>query len=720
MDIILEGNPSARPTSISRREGEFGKMIAAGGTGKSLSCCLLRKESLLALSGSSVHDTDTASARHRMVRVQLSERGIRDHAVLLAMEEVPREMFVAPGFEEFAYEDSPLPIAEGQTISQPYIVALMIEAAELRSGDRVLDVGGGSGYAAAVASRIGARVYTIERHATLAMTAEQRFSQLAYDNIEIRTGDGTKGWPDAAPFDAILVAAGASEVPNALREQLEIGGRLIIPVGPDARHQSLRRIVRRSEGEYDEENLGAVLFVPLVGDHGWAEEGTRAATNHVAGASQGKTPAQMIADAAEPLPDFDDPAFGALFDRFADRRVVLLGEASHGTSEFYRARAAITRRLIERHGFTIVAVEADWPDASAVDRYVRHKPARAGAARPFRRFPAWMWRNTDVTAFVHWLRQYNEIRKPGARAGFHGLDLYNMHGSIAAVLDYLREVDPQAAEIARERYGCLTPWQKEPSTYGRAVLTAGYRKCEEAVIRQCQDLLSRELDYARQDGDDFLDAAQNARLVASAERYYRIMYYGGAESWNLRDTHMFETLQHLLQARGPYAKAVIWAHNSHIGDARYTEMGVVRGELNVGQLCREQFGDDAALIGMGTHTGTVAAASEWDGDMEVKRVRVSRTDSYERLCHDSGMARFLLDLGVARNGAVRHRLLEPRLERFIGVIYRPESELMSHYSEASLPQQFDAFVWFDETHAVTPLGPQHAMSGVPDTYPFGL
>jgi erythromycin esterase-like protein len=426
----------------------------------------------------------------------------------------------------------------------------------------------------------------------------------------------------------------------------------------------------------------------------------------------------MIADAAEPLADFDDPDFGRQFDRFGRHRIVLLGEATHGTSEFYRARAAITRRLIEEHGFTIVAVEADWPDAAAVDRYVRHRQARAGAEPPFRRFPAWMWRNSDVDAFTGWMRTHNENLAAKRCAGFYGLDIYNMSGSIAAVLEYLEKVDPQAAAVARERYGCLTPWQKEPATYGRAMLSAGYRKCEQAVIEQCRELLRRRLDYAAHDGENFLDAAQNARLVASAERYYRIMYYGGAESWNLRDTHMFETLGHLLEARGPQSKAVVWAHNSHIGDARHTEMGAVRDELNIGQLCREKFAGQAALVGFGTHAGMVAAASDWEGDMEVKSVRPSHPDSYERLCHDATVPRFLLDM--KRHEALRRRLCEPRLERFIGVIYRPETERMSHYAEASLPQQFDAFVWFDETSAVTPLGSAHSGAGLPDTYPFGL
>jgi protein-L-isoaspartate(D-aspartate) O-methyltransferase len=654
-----------------------------------------------------------------MVDAQIAARGVRDRNVLEAMRQVPREEFVLPGFEEFAYEDGPLPIGEGQTISQPYIVALMIEAAEIGPGDRVLEVGAGSGYAAAVMSRIADKVYAIERHAALGEAARRRAAKLGYGNLDLRIGDGTKGWPEAAPFDAILVAAGGPHVPKALKDQLAVGGRLVIPVGEHDYAQRLLKVTRRGEADFDEENLGAVAFVPLVGEQGWAEDGRRSASNHVPGQTQGRSLPEMIASEAEPLPELDDAGFAALFDRFGDCRVVLLGEASHGTSEFYRARAAVTRRLIERHGFTIVAVEADWPDAAAFDRYVRHRPARAAAEPPFQRFPTWMWRNAEVAALLDWMRQHNQnIPESERRAGFYGLDIYNMQGSIAAVLQYLDKVDPRAAAVARERYGCLTPWQKEPSTYGRAVLTAGYRKCERAVIEQCQDLLKRRFDYADQDGESFLDAAQNARLVASAERYYRVMYYGGAESWNLRDTHMFQTLQHLLEAHGPSSKAVVWAHNSHIGDARHTEMGAVREELNIGQLCRERFGDQVALIGFGTHAGTVAAASDWDGEMEVKRVRPSHRDSYERLCHESGVPRFLLDF--APDNALRRRLSEPRLERFIGVIYRPETELLSHYTEACLPRQFDAYVWLDQTSAVTPLGPEHARPGAPDTYPFGL
>ena len=650
---------------------------------------------------------DNTQARNRMVEAQIARRGVRDPSVLKAMREVPREAFISPGFEEFAYEDSALPIAEGQTISQPYIVAAMVAAAELEESDKVLEVGAGSGYAAAVISRVAAKVFAIERHAPLTEAARERMRVLGYHNIELKTGDGSGGWPEQAPFDAILVSAGGPRIPDALKNQLTIGGRLVIPVGP-MEDQRLVRLTRTGEGTFEQDDLGAVRFVKLIGAGGWQESVSTPVLE-----DRTITLAQRIARAAEPLPGFDDPNFGKLFDRFGQKRVVLLGEASHGTSEFYRARAAITRRLIAEHGFTIVAVEADWPDAAAIDRKVRGLKPQTDAPQPFQRFPTWMWKNRDVEAFVHWLTRHNQ--KASEQCGFYGLDIYNMRGAIAAVLAYLDKVDPKAAAVARQRYACLTPWQHEPSAYGRAVLTAGYRECEDEVIRQCREMLEKQMSYA---GDDeFLDASQNARLVASAERYYRVMYYGGAASWNLRDSHMFQTLSRLLQWRGAGAKAVVWAHNSHIGDARQTEMGQVREELNIGQLCRQHFGGDCALIGMGTHSGTVAAASDWDGEMEIKKVKPSRGDSIERLCHDSEMPRFLLDF--ARDPRLAERLAEPRLERFIGVIYRPETELQSHYADSSLSRQFDAYLWFDETRAVEEIGAQKHL-GVPDTYPFGV
>lgn len=433
---------------------------------------------------------------------------------------------------------------------------------------------------------------------------------------------------------------------------------------------------------------------------------------------------RLIAEAAEPLPDIDDAAFGSFFDRFADARVVCLGEASHGTSEFYRARAAISRRLIERHGFNIVAVEGDWPDCATVDRYVRHRPARELEFTAFERFPLWMWRNREVDAFVRWMRRHNENHAYDRMCGFYGLDLYNLSASIEAVIHFLDKEDPELARLAHRRYGCLEPWAADPALYGRHSLLEGYAHCEVGVIRMLKDLLQKQVECFGEECEDWLDAAANAHLVKNAEAYYRVMYQGSAESWNLRDTHMFETLNLVLDAKGPNSKAIVWAHNSHIGNAAFTDMGMHREELNIGQLVKERWDDRARLIGFGTHTGTVAAADDWDEPMKVKRVQPSLPESHERMSHESGVGRFLLDLREGEiGGELREGLMEPRLERFIGVIYRPETERWSHYSEAILPKQFDGWVWFDETSAVTAL-PGELRPGehpeVEETYPFGL
>jgi erythromycin esterase-like protein len=429
--------------------------------------------------------------------------------------------------------------------------------------------------------------------------------------------------------------------------------------------------------------------------------------------------AARVREMCEPLPPPErSEEFGALFARFADARVVLLGEATHGTSEFYRARSAITRRLIERHGFGIVAVEADWPDAARIDKYVRHWAAEPSRDEAFARFPTWMWRNVEVLDFIHWMRCRNEGRPAEAMVEFRGLDVYSLGGSIRAVLDYLDTVDPQAAKAARRRYGCLTPWQSDPAAYGRAVIYGEKEPCEDAAIQQLRDLLDKRLEDLGRDGEALFDATQNARIVRAAEQYYRIMYRGSTESWNLRDRHMFDTLRNVLERRGPNAKAVVWAHNSHIGNAAATAMGW-QGEFNIGELCRTAFGDEAVLIGFGTDRGTVAAASDWDGPMEIKTVLPARSDSYERVFRQAGRARSLTEWHRPDRRELRDVLSAPRLERAIGVIYRPETELYSHYFEAVLPEQFDAYVWFEETKAVTPLGPERP-HGAPDTYPFGV
>jgi protein-L-isoaspartate(D-aspartate) O-methyltransferase len=376
-------------------------------------------------------------------------------------------------------------------------------------------------------------------------------------------------------------------------------------------------------------------------------------------------------------------------------------------------RAQITRALIERRGFDNVALEADWPDAGRIDDWVRLRDDAPAHWVAFARFPTWRWRNRDMRTFVHWLRDHNRGVPPERRVAVRGLDIYSMATSIGAVLDYLDQIDPEAAAVARQRYGCLEPWQSDPAAYRRAALTGGYRSCEREVLSILTDLLAKRLQYGERDDERLLDAEQNARLVRSAEGYYRAIYYGGPQSWNLRDRHLADTLDRLLDR--PDSKVVVWAHNSHVGDAAATEMAA-RGELNLGQLCRERFGADVHLVGFGTHSGSVAAARVWDGPMEVAEVRPAREGSHEHVCHESAVPRFVLPL---RSGAGRDALGTARLERMIGVIYRPDTERLSHYLECVLSSQFDEWIWFDCTTAVVPLA-THELAGVPETYPFGL
>ena len=416
-----------------------------------------------------------------------------------------------------------------------------------------------------------------------------------------------------------------------------------------------------------------------------------------------------------------------LVDAVGDAQVVLIGEATHGTHEFYRARAELTKALISTKRFNLVAAEADWPDAYRVNRWVRHasnEPDAEAALGDFTRFPRWMWRNRDVVDFVAWLRTHNASQPVASRVGFYGLDLYSLHASIEAVLAYLKKVDPVAADRARYRYGCFEHFGEDTQAYGYAANFGLSRSCEDDVVTQLLELRRRAAEYAGRDGriaaDEYFFAEQNARLVRNAEEYYRSMFRGRIESWNLRDTHMMETLEALLghvRHTSGAARAIVWAHNSHLGDARATYMGEI-GELNLGQLVRESHGSQTFLVGFTTHTGTVTAASNWDEPAQRKRVRPSIAGSYERLFHDAGIARFQL---LLRQRSVRHALREPQLERAIGVIYRPESERLSHYFEARLPEQFDAVLHIDETTALEPLERwAHDEADMPETYPTGI
>lgn len=667
-------------------------------------------------------DFDFDAMRAALVRDHIAARGVRSEHVLEAMRRVPREAFLPASLHEFAYQDTPLPIAEGQTISQPFVVAMMTEALGLEGGERVLEIGTGSGYAAAVLAEIAGDVYTVERHGPLAERAASLLIDLGYDNVHVLHADGTLGWPEHAPYDAIVVTAGGPKVPSSLLEQLAVGGRLVMPVGDHARAQELVRITKTGESEYEREELGDVRFVPLIGEEGWQAgeppEGMGRARS-VSQARAARAPRELvrtITDYADHFASPDAAELAPLLQRIGDCRVVLLGECTHGTSEFYTMRDRITRALVEQKGFNIIAIEGDWPDAARVDHYIRLHEHAPSDWMAFARFPVWMWRNEEVRALVDWLREHNSALPPEQRVAFHGLDLYSMHDSVRAILQHLDEVDPETARVARERYGCLTPWQTDPASYGHAALTGTYRRCEDDVRAMLKDLLEKRRAYAERDGQRFLDLTQNARLVAEAERYYRTMYYGSRSSWNLRDTHMFDTLKNVLAFYGPGSKAVVWAHNSHLGDSEATEMAR-RGEFNIGHLCRREFADGVYAIGFGTNSGTVAAASEWGGEMEIKDLRPALANSYEQLFHESGSPNFMLALRNLPEPV--YGLREPRLERAIGVIYRPETELASHYFQAILPRQFDEYIWLDETKAVTPLDTAE-LRALPDTYPFGL
>jgi erythromycin esterase-like protein len=433
---------------------------------------------------------------------------------------------------------------------------------------------------------------------------------------------------------------------------------------------------------------------------------------------------------AAAVPLLDAPGdYDRLLERIGDARFVLLGEETHGTHEFYAERTRITRRLVEERGFRAVAVEADWPDAWRVNRHVRglgSDPDAASALASFRRFPTWMWRNRDVVDLVRWLKEHGKGRPLRERPGFYGLDLYSLHASMEAVLSYLDMADPAAARRARTRYACFDRFGASAEAYARQAAFGVEDSCEEEVLRQLREMHERRAELAARDGrldpEDHFHAVQSARVVAQAEAYYREMFRGRVSSWNLRDRHMADSLVSLaehLDATGPSpAKVVVWAHNSHVGDARATEMGSL-GEWTLGQLVRERFPGETFLVAFTTHRGAVTAARDWDAPAERRRVRPALPGSYGSLFHAVGIERFLL---LPRADDAEPLPVEPLLERAIGVVYRPETERASHYFEARLARQVDAVVHVDETTAVEPLErtPAWDVEEAPETYPTGL
>lgn len=428
--------------------------------------------------------------------------------------------------------------------------------------------------------------------------------------------------------------------------------------------------------------------------------------------------ATEVLDFAEPFESIGRADLDGFLRRASGARVVLLGASTHGTSEFYRMRSRLTRQLLAVHDFDFVALEADWGDVARIDRYVRDGDVPESGWTAFARFPEWMWRNRETREFVESLRDFNSgIGERSDRVALHGLDLFGMNDSVREIVDYLERVDPDAADEARDRYSCLAPWQDEPARYASEATRETFQECEDAVMEELRDLLEERLELPGV-SEDFVEAVQNARLVADAERYYRLLYRGGAKAWNVREEHMLDTLRMLLAYHGSDARGVVWAHNAHAGDASATSMGR-DGRTSLGQLCREELGPEAYLVGMATDRGQVTAASRWEGPAERRELKPSREDSWEHLLTRTEEPRALLPIHHQAPPAVRERLADARPERTVGVVRESGDDGADEYVQVSLSRQFDELIWFEETDAVTPLDADQ-LEGEPETYPFGV
>jgi erythromycin esterase len=431
--------------------------------------------------------------------------------------------------------------------------------------------------------------------------------------------------------------------------------------------------------------------------------------------------AQGVRRIARPLATADD--LDPLIERIGDARYVLLGEASHGTSEYYTWRTEISKRLVLEKGFSFIAVEGDWPDCYRVNRYVRAFEDSGENAEAvlhaFERWPTWMWANREVVELVSWLRRHNDRVHPDRRVGFYGLDVYSLWDSMHAVVEYLERLDPALARAARRAYSCFDPYHNEPQDYARATAIVP-TSCEAEAVAVLRELRSRAPEYKQDGREAYFNAEQNALVARNAELYYRTMVRGGPASWNIRDTHMVETLERLMTNHDPHARAIIWEHNTHIGDARYTDMAT-HGMINVGQLVRDRHDHEGVvLVGFGTHRGTVIAAEEWGAPMERMRVPDARAGSWEDVCHRENADDKLMIFDGEADGGVPG-LEPPRDHRAIGVVYDPRNERWGNYVPSVLPRRYDAFIYIDQTQAVDPLHmPVRVGDEVPETFPTGM
>lgn len=639
------------------------------------------------------------------IKEQLKDKGISNTLLLEAFKNIPEAFYLSESLHPYFYEDVRIEKSIENTEPRVIVIARMLEQLKVKEEEKILITGVDSIYILVVLSKIYKDVYTVETNNTYANWTLEVLKTIDITNVHIKIGNPEKGWEEKGPFDAILIATELKKISSTIKKQLKIGAQLLAPVGPDWSHVMLEIIKRVSEKEFitkatrDSYFIPNPKMIPKIGTETYPE-------NEII---------DEIGINSIPFKSIKKFPIEGLLERIGDAKVVLLGEASHGTSEFYLTRQEITKALIEKKGFNFICAEADWSDAEQINNYVRNQ-YKAQDWMPFVRFPEWMWKNKEVLNFVDWLKEYNT--KNNNTIGFYGLDLYGLENSIDLVIKYLENIDEELAELAKSRYACIIPYMSNPAIYGKLVINNKLESCEKEVLKMLFDLLKNKnkLNHSQ----EYFYAYQNATVVIDAERYYKAMYYGSAESWNLRDFHMFYTLKSLLAYYGKDTKTVVWAHNSHVGNALATEM-YARGEINIGHLCREHFGKKSYHIGFGTNTGTVAAARNWGDKMEVININESIENSYENLCRRTNVSKFTLPLREEHSDKnLSHFLSTPRFQRAIGVVYKPETELMSHYFKCVLPSQFDEYIWFNKTKAVTPIITKTEASKLKNIHPFGL
>ena len=618
-----------------------------------------------------------------MVAEQVVSRGVRDPVLLQALRDVPREAFVSERHREFAWHDVPLPLDASAEVLPAFSVAMLLEASELRPGHRVLEIGTGAGYLTAVLSRVVGLVVTIEWSATRAGPAEERLRKLGCRNVTVLQRPPTVGCSEAAPFDAIVVSMRCMGLPTPLLPQLRVGGVFTMSVGEAQRAQRLLRIRRTGASVFHPEALGPAALVPVRVRVADAQPMDPLAVPVTRMPAPDASPAAVLRGVCEPFSEDFDTVAARLATRVNGSQVVVMGGASDGTRQFHALRARLTRHLLEHEGFDVLAVDGDVEGAGT------------GSEAPLA-CPVWSLRNPETAALLQWMRAAACGPRPLATCG---LDVYARIRSLRTALRHMRMQDAPAAEAARVRYGSLTPWQSDAETFDHASAMGRLGRLVPALAGRLTSLHARRVAAARAAGRWHADPALADGMRRDALSHYVEMLRGHPEAWSMRNRHLADALHALQRARGGEARVVVWTSGPNAGHAGATEMGA-RGEASLGQLVRERLGSRACLIGMGTHHGTVTVPSAWDGAPQVRPVPDAHRDSCERLLHETGVPRFLLSLRTLDSGTAHAALSAPRLQRFCGAVYSPESELRSHCYQTSLPAQFDEYVWFDQTDAV--------------------